>query len=280
MLTSLLLSALLMGLGGLPHCAAMCAAPCAAALPRGVPWPALIGRTVGYALLGAVAAGASTWLASWSRWVGVLQPAWVMALTAAALLGAWMACTGRLPSWLQEQGATTYRRLQAAMSDEVGALEAGSPVHKMAVRRAMPLLLGMAWAALPCGLLYSAVVLATLAPSARDGALVMGVFSLPGAAALYGISRAWRLSKQPDRPQTPPALAIAPVLWLARDDGRSSGRTVPAAAPAARPRALAGAVAWLSDPRWAVRSSGAMLSAAAAWALGHRLHEQWLIWCA
>ncbi|RZI81625.1 MAG: sulfite exporter TauE/SafE family protein [Rubrivivax sp.] len=230
MLYSLLLTALLMGLAGLPHCAAMCAAPCAAGLPKGLPWQALCGRTLGYALLGAAAAGAAAGLSHWSRLVGVLQPLWVMALTAAALLGASMAVTGRMPAAIQRQGLAAYRRLSGLARGATGA------------REVTPWLLGLAWAALPCGLLYSAVVLATLAPSSGEGALVMAMFSLPGALALYG-------------------LPLGLGLWR---------RAPPAQA---RP-------GWLADTRWAMRCSGALLSAASAWALAHRLHDQWLIWCA
>ena len=41
-----------------------------------------------------------------------------------------------------------------------------------------PLLLGTVWALLPCGLLYSALLVAALSAHALDGALVMGLFAL------------------------------------------------------------------------------------------------------
>ncbi len=262
MLYSLLITAGLMGLAGLPHCTAMCAAPCAAGLPRGVPWPALLGRTLGYALLGAMAAGATAWLSQWSRWAGALQPLWVMALAASALLGAWMAATGRMPDRLQEHGLAVYRRLQAL------------PGFAGDARQALPLFLGLAWAALPCGLIYSAVVVAMLAPSAGQGALVMAVFSLPGALVLYGLPRGLRRWQRVPAFGAPPVRAGAPILWMARAPGAAAQTS---AGLGAGP---ASAWAWLADPRWALRSSGAMLSAASTWALAHRLHEQWLIWCA
>lgn len=279
MLYSLLVTALLMGLGGLPHCAAMCAAPCAIGLPRGVPALALLGRTMGYALLGGVAAGAAAWLASWSRWVGALQPIWVMLLAASVLLGVWMALTGGLPAWLQHHGQMTYRRLQAAMDPGQGR---GLLARWPGLARWMPALLGMAWAALPCGLLYSAVVVAALAPSAAEGALVMAVFSLPGAVALYWLPRrlsAWRTSPAFAAPAPSTPNAAAPVLWMQRAElaGIPADVTPPEGSSGS---SWSDRWSWLANPRWAVRSSGALLAAAAAWALAHRLHEQWLIWCA
>ena len=67
MLISLLTTAFLMGLAGIPHCAAMCATPCSVAVPQGLPLRSLLGRSFGYALLGAVAAGATATLSNWSR---------------------------------------------------------------------------------------------------------------------------------------------------------------------------------------------------------------------
>jgi len=55
---SLVAAAGLMGLAGLPHCAAMCAAPCAAAAGRGAAAQPLfqVARVTGYAAAGALAA--------------------------------------------------------------------------------------------------------------------------------------------------------------------------------------------------------------------------------
>lgn len=289
MIYSLLITAFLMGLGGVPHCAAMCAAPCAVALPRGLPWTALLGRSLGYALMGAVAAGATSTLSTWSRWVGVLQPLWVMLLAAAVLLGGWMVLKGAMPAALQQHGLKAYHRVQAAMADS--AWLARWPW----LRSAAPMILGMAWAALPCGLLYGAVMVAALAPSLWEGAAVMAAFSLPGGVALWYLSRrfnAWR--QTPSGAVQAPTLAlqasaVVPVLWLARapaeraEDARREARVASPSVPSTSEPAVAPGrsfLHWLSDPRWAVRLSGLMLAAAAAWALAHRLMEQWQAWCA
>jgi len=279
MLTSLLINALLMGLAGLPHCAAMCGAPCAAALPRGLSWSALAGRVLGYALLGAVAAGATSALSSWSRWAGLLQPVWVMVLAAAIMMGGWMAWRGTMPAVIQNQGLRWYRQLADA------AARPGGWLSRPWAQRSLPVLLGMAWAALPCGLLYGAVVVAALAPSAWEGALVMVVFSLPGTLALAGVTR-WLGSLWSRSIPADPALAglqasaTVPVLWVpgaeaSRQKASAAAATAPVDAPARSPWLRA-----LTDPRWAVRLSGVMLAGAASWALAHRLLEQWQAWCA
>ena len=50
---------------------------------------------------------------------------------------------------------------------------------------AAPLGLGVAWALLPCGLLYSAVMVAALAGSVPGGALVMALFALGSGVSLW-----------------------------------------------------------------------------------------------
>jgi sulfite exporter TauE/SafE len=239
MLYSLLITAFLMGLAGLPHCATMCAAPCAAVMPHGVSGHAVLGRTLGYAVLGGVAAGAMSLVAAWSRWATALQPIWVMVLAATFLLGLWMVASGAMPAAVQAHGTALYRRVQAWGGGVPTGPSEGTALRRQTWR---PVALGMAWAALPCGLLYGAVMTAALAPTPAQGALVMAVFSLPGAVVLWWLParlKGWR--------------------WPARLSTRWP---------------------WLADPRWAVRLAGGLLSAAAAWGLAHRLHEQWLAWCA
>lgn len=277
MLISLLVSAFLMGLVGVPHCAAMCATPCAAALPSGLPVTAVLGRSMGYALLGALAAGATATLASWSRWATALQPFWVMLLAATTLLGAWMLFKGAMPLALQNHGLNAYRRLQRSLGDR--ALLKRHPW----LMAWLPSLLGMAWAALPCGLLYGAVMVAALAPSVWQGALVMGAFSLPGALALWWLPRqmnVWRWAARPlsSSPVALQSQALVPVLWIQRD-----GQPAPIRDPAGTLAPIDTSPPWwavLVNPQWAIRSAGALLAVSAAWALSHRLMDQWRAWCA
>lgn len=282
MLISLLTTAFLMGLAGVPHCAAMCATPCAVALPQGLPVSAVLGRSLGYAVLGALAAAATATLASWSRWFSVLQPFWIMALAAAVLLGGWMLIRGALPMALQNHGLAAYRRLQGWLGGR------GWLNRHPQLAAVLPTVLGMAWAALPCGLLYGAVMVAALAPELWGGAAVMLAFSLPGAVALWWLPRrlsVWRWAQGGDSgapassingPSDVQAQAVVPVLWLKTEAvAASAGGTGSPVAGSQPP--------WwvrLADPQWAIRLSGACLVAGAGWALMHRLTVQWQAWCA
>lgn len=276
MLISLLTTAFLMGLAGVPHCAAMCATPCAVALPQGLPASAVLGRSLGYGVLGALAAAATATLATWSRWFSVLQPFWIMALAAAVLLGGWMLVRGALPMTLQNHGLAAYRRLQGSLGDQ------GWLSRHPQLALVLPTVLGMAWAALPCGLLYGAVMVAALAPDFWGGAAVMLAFSLPGAVALWWLPRhlsVWRWAQGADfgaASNVTQAQAVVPVLWLKTEPVSAS------AAGVALPAAPSQPPWWvrLADPQWAIRLSGACLVAGAGWALVHRLTVQWQAWCA
>lgn len=199
---------------------------------RGLSWPVVIGRSAGYALLGGIAAQASSALTEWTVWAGRLQSVWIMALFTTVLLGGWMVLRGQLPHFLSTHGTALYQRLRTRSAHAA-------------------FLSGMVWAALPCGLLYGAVVIAMLAPNAPQGALVMLVFSLPGGVMLKCLPGVWRRTMQ-GRTRLPLSL---------RDRGSQ----------------LAGK---LVNPQWAIRFSGGTLAMAAGWALSHRLHERWLAWCA
>ncbi len=276
MLGGLLSAVLLLGVAGVPHCAVMCAAPCAVALPGGVGWRALVARTVGYAALGGVAAGLTSWLGRWAALAAMLQPLWLMALFACVLFGAWMLWRGEMPWQVQAHGQAAYRWLQRRVGGSV------------ATRWAW--VLGVFWAALPCGLLYGAVGVAALAPQAWQGALLMAVFSVPGGVAIVLAPRALsRLGSA--RAATSAATGVAPVLWLHPEgergssvarglDGHAAGgppASGPSTAPASWP--LGRWQAW-ADARLALRLAGLSLVLGCGWALSHRLWAQWLAWCA
>lgn len=279
MLSSLMLTAFLMGLGGVPHCAAMCGAACAALLPGGVPLLSLLGRCVGYALLGAVAAVGFGAAAQWGRQVSFLQPLWIMAQALALLLGLWLLWSGTMPRQLDTLGQDAYRALRARLNATPAFREGG------ALRAVWPFVAGMAWAMLPCGLLYAAVMVAALAPDALGGGLVMLAFAVPGAFGVWGapvvLRRLARMGRRADEPAMAAAgqgdaVAIVPVLWLKpeRSGGEAGDRTcMPSEAVIDQARVS-------FDPRWAVRVSGLMLAGMSAWALYHQVMDQWRAWCA
>ncbi|TAK89810.1 MAG: sulfite exporter TauE/SafE family protein [Aquabacterium sp.] len=273
MLSSLMLTAFLMGLGGVPHCAAMCGAACAAFLPRGVPLVSLLGRCLGYALLGAVAAASFGAAAQWGRHFAFLQPLWMLAQALVLVLGLLLLVTGGMPRWLDGVGQQVYRALRARLSSNALFAEGG------ALRLVWPFVAGMAWALLPCGLLYAAVMVAALAPDPMGGALVMFSFALPGAFGVWAAPAvlrwvdSWRRQASVDAATAASVQgALAPVIWL-RSEGVNgvageSRANVPTSSSS------------LIDPRWAVRLSGAMLVGMSAWALYHQVMDQWKAWCA
>ena len=175
MQTSMAITALFMGLVGGPHCVAMCGAACAgigrAAGPRST--QALVGfqlsRMAGYALFGAFAAGSVQGLAWLGTNTAVLRPVWTMFHVGALLLGAVLLWQARQPAWIESLGQTLWRRARPALA---------------ALGPRAPVVLGMAWALMPCGLLYSALLVASLSANALEGAAIMALFSIGTSVSL------------------------------------------------------------------------------------------------
>jgi sulfite exporter TauE/SafE len=164
-----------MGLVGGPHCVAMCGAACAgigrAAGDRST--SALltfqISRMLGYALFGALAAGSVQGLAWLGGQTAVLRPVWTMFHVAVLLLGCVLLWQARQPAWIDNLGQQVWRKAR--------------PVIGRLGPRA-PLVLGVGWALMPCGLLYSALLVASLSANAFEGAATMALFSLGTSVSL------------------------------------------------------------------------------------------------
>lgn len=202
----LMASAAAMGLAGSWHCALMCG-PLCAAIPRVAPQPSaplvtaqasagftsvalrrsislsaqqvamLVGRLLGYAAGGAALAAAASWgggviLGAGGQGGSLGFTLWALAHAAALSLGLCLVVTGRQPRWWTGR----------ARAGE------GSPavlrwVHRVPSTSSWGLA-GFAWVLLPCGLLQSALVLATLASGGAAGAAVMVAFALSSAPGL------------------------------------------------------------------------------------------------
>ena len=283
MLSSLLLTAFLMGLSGMAHCAAMCGAACAVAFPRGLsPW-ALVGRAIGYALLGALAAFATGVLSQWGRQVAMLKPIWLMAQVAVVIFGVSLLLNGRVPVWLDQLGRPLYDHVRGRWASGHAALPTW-------MRPAMPLAGGLAWALLPCGLLYAALMVSALAPDPASGALVMLAFAAPSAVGVWAAPALlnWlRRRGQAQRVEPVGIGATVPVIWMRTEAAQPVAATRPSietlaslpSGSAGRARWRVADVNWL-DPRWAVRLSGLCLAGMAGWGAAHNLWAQWQVWCA
>ena len=176
MQTSLAMTALVMGLAGGPHCIAMCGAACAgigqAAAPRGTQAIGMfqVGRLVGYSALGGLAAATMQGLGWLTVQSAALRPVWTMVHVAAVLMGLTLLVLARQPVWLETGARKVWARVRTATQS---------------MGMAAPLGLGVAWALLPCGLLYSALMVAALAGSVPGGAAVMALFAIGSGISLW-----------------------------------------------------------------------------------------------
>jgi sulfite exporter TauE/SafE len=182
-------SAFLMGLAGTPHCAAMCGAACGALAPArpGAAGTAVrlalhAGRLVSYSLAGALVAASVAALALVAH-ARMLQPVWILFHVAAIAFGLWLAWQARTPAWLDAPTPRLQRLAQAQPVRFVRSLPPGARAGAA----------GLAWAALPCGLLQSALVVAALASGPLAGATVMAAFASASAIGLWLGPAAWRV---------------------------------------------------------------------------------------
>jgi uncharacterized protein len=169
MTSALLLTGLLMGLAGGPHCLAMCGVGCAAvtrATGGTGSHTALIfhlSRISGYGVLGGVA-GASAQSIGWlTAQTAVMRPVWTVLLLATFSFGFWLMASARQPAWLELMGRRVWGQVKV-LTTRWG--------------RGAPFVLGGLWAFMPCGLLYSALLVAMLSGDAINGAATMLLFGL------------------------------------------------------------------------------------------------------
>ena len=186
---ALLLSAVLMGLAGTPHCLAMCGAACTAATGGGKLWrllPFHLGRLLAYAAAGALAAGSVGSLALLGQAVAALRPVWTLVHVAALSLGLYLLWQGRQPAWMAGLGRRRLAAVRQPGGERWQAIQ--GPARSAG--------LGLAWVAWPCGLLQSALLVAALANSPAAGAGVMAGFAIASAAGLLlGPALWWRMSQ-------------------------------------------------------------------------------------
>jgi uncharacterized protein len=188
-MTTQLLTAFLVGLLGGVHCVAMCGGIVAtltlglaperrrgitAQLPFQLAYN--LGRIVGYGLVGALIGGLGALLMQslalqWAQ-RGLYALAAVVMIALGLYLGGWW----RGLAYVERAGAVLWRRIE--------------PIG----RRLLPIrswwqafAVGLVWAWLPCGLVYSVLILALGAGGPLQGALLMLVFGLGTLPNLLGI---------------------------------------------------------------------------------------------
>ena len=175
---SLIVTALLMGLAGGPHCIAMCGAACAGIGVTAGDRPAQqnramglfqVGRVLGYAGLGGLAAATMQGLGWLTVQSAALRPVWSTIHVAALVLGLLLLFQARQPAWLERSARNVWERIKR-LKERGGAFG--------------PVLVGMLWAFLPCGLLYSALLVAALTGVVWQGAAVMALFVVGTSVSL------------------------------------------------------------------------------------------------
>jgi sulfite exporter TauE/SafE len=161
------------GLLGGVHCAGMCGGIVAglSAAARG-PAPARqlafnSGRIASYVIAG-TAVGALGDLARYAPQALLVQTAlFAVANVVMVLLGLYIAGWGSAVMTLERAGGFAWRRIQPVARRLV-------PIDSTARAFAA----GLAWGWVPCGLVYTMIVMALASGSALDGALVMAAFGL------------------------------------------------------------------------------------------------------
>jgi sulfite exporter TauE/SafE len=182
MQSSLAVTAVLMGLAGGPHCVAMCGAACAGLAQAAGPrrrhalTAFQIGRLAGYSTLGAVAAGGMQALGWLTIQSAALRPVWTMLHVAAMLLGLLLMLQARQPVWLDQSARRLWQGVRAFQDRRT---------------RSAPYLLGALWALMPCGLLYSALMVAALTSTPLEGGLTMALFALGSSVSLWAGPWLW-----------------------------------------------------------------------------------------
>ena len=179
-------TALLMGLAGGPHCVAMCGAACAgmgrtqAGQSTRALWVFQAGRLLGYSAMGALAAISMQGLGWLSVQSAALRPVWTLFHVAAALLGLMLLWHARQPIWLENSARKVWLSVRKITGNVTGSTTL-APIG----------LLGILWALLPCGLLYSALLVAAMTSSAAQGAGVMALFAFGSGLSLMAGPWLW-----------------------------------------------------------------------------------------
>lgn len=188
---ALLATVALIGLAGTPHCAGMCGALCSAAgrscgartFTSGVV-AVLLGRLLGYAFAGALAASvvmAVRWLSIGTGW---LRPLWSALQFFMLGLGLWLLWRGRLPAvaeaWMER---ALHQKGPSARSAEGVRMFGPGEIKAVGV--------GALWPLIPCGLLQSALLMSSMASGPLEGAVLMAVFGLTSMLGVVAGSYSW-----------------------------------------------------------------------------------------
>ncbi|MDO9399326.1 MAG: sulfite exporter TauE/SafE family protein [bacterium] len=178
MQTVLIYSALLMGLAGGPHCVAMCGAACTSFTQSPEKPHAIklyhLGRLCGYATLGGIATFAIQSIAWLSNYSSILHPLWTFFHVLVFFWGLLLLVYARQPIWVDQAGRKIWQH-----------------VKKLSLIQGGHFYIGMLWALMPCGLLYSALIIASFNGNPLGGALSMAAFAIGSSVSLFFAPWLW-----------------------------------------------------------------------------------------
>ena len=203
MQTALLASSFLLGLLSGSHCLAMCGPACVAL--QSAPTDAQVmfdarqpsvtqssrfnfkplfapsilrfqlGRLLSYSVMGAIVAASVQALAWGSASMEGLKSIWTIWHALVLVWGLILLLWGRQVLWLHGPAQKIWGKLKGALA------------------RRNSLYVGRAWVFLPCGLLYAALLQASLTANALQGALAMALFALGSSLWLFAAPAVWQL---------------------------------------------------------------------------------------
>jgi sulfite exporter TauE/SafE len=139
-------------------------------------WSFQAGRILGYSALGSLAAASMQGLGWMSVQTAALRPVWTLFHVATLVLGLLLMWNAQQPVWLEQTGRKIWQGARALAQGR---------------GRGAPLVIGALWTFLPCGLLYSALLVAALTGNALDGALVMALFAAGTSVSLMAGPWLW-----------------------------------------------------------------------------------------
>jgi sulfite exporter TauE/SafE len=122
----------------------------------------------GYATLGAIATFAIQSIAWVSSYSAVLHPLWTFFHVLIFFWGILLLVLARQPIWVDRAGRNIWGH-----------------VKKLSVKQGGHFYIGMLWALMPCGLLYSALIIASFNGNPLDGAISMAAFAVGSSASLF-----------------------------------------------------------------------------------------------
>lgn len=176
--SALTYSAFLMGLAGGPHCVAMCGAACASFTQASDKPYAIqfyhVGRLCGYALLGALATFGITSIAWLSNYTAAFHPLWTFFHVLVFFWGLLLVVYARQPVWVDRTGRNIWKQVKNLSRVQGGYFY-----------------IGMLWALMPCGLLYSALIIASFNGNPLGGAASMAAFAIGSSLSLVFAPWIW-----------------------------------------------------------------------------------------